>query len=137
MMMQRRADVAPPVIPPAPVATRPAICDDRTPVLVFFEFDSAVPPESARSALEAITQNANTCRWQGIAVAGHTDLAGSDDYNIGLSRQRADAIANVLTSSGIAASSLEISAVGEAMPRVPTADGVRNPQNRRVEITTK
>ena len=136
-MARRPAQPVPAEVPVQPAAARPAICAERSPILVFFDFDSASPPPSAQSALEAITQNATICRWSAIEVVGHTDLAGSAEYNVGLSQRRADAIGNVLTSSGIPLSSVHVSAAGETMPRVPTADGVRNPENRRVEISTK
>ena len=89
-MQPRQARTAP--SPQTAAAPRPVICDDRTPILIFFDFDSAAPPPSSRAALETFIQNAGVCRWNGIEIAGHTDLSGSDEYHLGLSRRRADAV---------------------------------------------
>ena len=68
-------------------------------------------------------------------VVGHTDLSGSDAYNDDLSIRRAEAVADLMVGLGINRGQMTISAEGEGNPRVPTQDGVREPQNRRVEIT--
>ena len=52
-----------------------------------------------------------------------------------LSEQRAQNIARALAARGVPQSALEVQWFGESRPRIPTADGVREPQNRRVEIT--
>ena len=122
----------PPPPPPPPMA--PAVCDD-IPGIVFFEFDSAVIAGSAQPTLDSVVSNASACQWNSIAVEGHTDLSGSDAYNRGLSERRAQAVADALAARGLSRSSLTVSGVGETQPRVPTADGVREAQNRRVEIT--
>lgn len=124
---------APP--PPPPPPPRPAICDDKTPRIVFFDFDSATPPSSAQDTIQFVSSNAAVCNWQSVSVVGHADRAGSDAYNVGLSQRRADAVADLLAAGGVNRSALAVSAKGESQPRVPTADGVRELQNRRVEIT--
>jgi outer membrane protein OmpA-like peptidoglycan-associated protein len=68
-------------------------------------------------------------------LAGYTDRSGSTQYNQGLSERRNAATRSYLTSHGIADGSISSQAFGESNPRVPTADGVRELQNRRVEIT--
>lgn len=124
--------VAPP--PPAPPAPPPEVCNAEAPGLIFFEFDSAVPQQDAVETVEYVVENAPTCNWDSFTVVGHADRAGSSSYNIGLSEDRAEAIANLMTSRGIPAGSITTQAKGEDSPRVPTADGVRELQNRRVEI---
>ena len=69
-----------------------------------------------------------------IVVTGHTDTVGSDAYNMRLSRRRAESVAARLEKDGIASSEIEIVAKGKRDLLVPTADGVREPQNRRVQI---
>ena len=126
---------APPVVqapPPPPVAQQ--VCDD-IPGIVFFDFDSSTVPSSAMSTLDTVVSNAEACNWNSIGVQGHTDRSGSDAYNQGLSERRAEAVAAILAGRGIARSNMTITAVGESEPRVPTDDGVREAQNRRVEIT--
>ncbi|WP_139323556.1 OmpA family protein, partial [Roseomonas sp. TAS13] len=63
--------------------------------------------------------------------------SGTPQYNMGLSRRRADAVAAELVRQGIQRSEITVEAFGESRPLVPTADGVREPQNRRVEIVLR
>lgn len=112
-------------------------CNQPIAGIVFFDFDSDVPPDSANQTLDAVVHNAASCGWQHLVVAGHTDRAGSDAYNQALSVRRANSVANLLGSKGVNRSTLEVSGHGESEPRVPTIDGERNPQNRRVEITVQ
>jgi outer membrane protein OmpA-like peptidoglycan-associated protein len=68
-------------------------------------------------------------------LAGHTDTSGSAAYNMGLAERRNDSVRDYLTSRGVPGSEITSEAFGENQLRVPTADGVRELQNRRVEIT--
>lgn len=133
-LMNRRFTPAPvpQVLPVAQSASD--FCRQALPGIVFFEFDSASPPADSQQTIETVARNAGPCGWRSFSVVGHTDRAGSDAYNDGLSRRRADAVAALMTSMGIAPADIATSARGEAAPRVPTEDGARNPQNRRVEI---
>ena len=127
-----------PAPPRSPVATVPQeVCSQRVPGIVFFEFDSAVPPVEAEQTIQFVAQNAAPCGWRGFDIVGHTDRAGSNAYNQGLSRERATAVASLMASLGIPPSAMTTDARGEEEPRVPTEDGVRNPQNRRVEISVR
>ncbi|KAK0331391.1 hypothetical protein LTR94_029114 [Friedmanniomyces endolithicus] len=69
-------------------------------------------------------------------VAGFTDTSGTPRYNMGLSQRRADAVKAYMTSRSIPDGSITTEAFGEQRDklRVQTADGVREVQNRRVEI---
>ena len=69
-----------------------------------------------------------------INLTGHADRAGSDAYNVRLSQRRAEAVKAELVRLGFNANDISVVAKGEADPLVPTADGVREPKNRRVEI---
>ena len=71
----------------------------------------------------------------GIPPPGHADRSGPASYNVGLSQRRNDSVRGYLTTHGVPDGVISSQAFGETMPRVPTADGVREPQNRRVEIT--
>jgi outer membrane protein OmpA-like peptidoglycan-associated protein len=68
-------------------------------------------------------------------LAGHADKSGSAQYNVGLSQRRADAVRSYLEGRGVPGGAIASEAFGESRPLVETADGVREPQNRRVEIT--
>jgi outer membrane protein OmpA-like peptidoglycan-associated protein len=70
-----------------------------------------------------------------VAIAGHTDTSGSAAYNMGLSIRRADAVKAYMAGKGIADSAMVTKGFGETNLLVQTADGVREPQNRRAEIT--
>ena len=70
-----------------------------------------------------------------VRVSGHADKSGTDRYNDALSKRRADAVLNTLTQQGLQRSRTTVESFGESRPLVDTADGVREPQNRRVEVT--
>lgn len=72
-----------------------------------------------------------------ILVIGHTDRVGSDEDNDRLSLQRAERVRQNLVSQGIAAERIRAAGRGEREPVVPTADGVDEPRNRRVEINVR
>lgn len=132
MMLRPPAPPAPPPPPPPP----PQACPQQ-PGMVFFDWDSADLPADARQTVQFVSTNAARCNWRNITVTGHADKSGSNEYNIGLSQRRAQAVASLLASSGVPSGSITTDARGEEQPRVPTADGVREAQNRRVEITVR
>jgi len=132
-----RAPAARPALPPPPPPSRPNFCTDAGLVTVFFEFDSTELQADSMSILDSASQQANACGWTALAVVGHTDQAGSDQYNLALSQQRAEVVAAALRSKVAAGTVINVDAKGEANPRVPLADGTRSPENRRVEITAK
>jgi outer membrane protein OmpA-like peptidoglycan-associated protein len=110
------------------------VCN-KGPYIVFFDWDkSDVTPEAATILDSAITAYGN-CNSVPIMLAGHTDRSGTPKYNMGLSSRRNDSVRAYLTSHGIPDGAISSQAFGETQPRVPTADGVRELQNRRVEIT--
>jgi OmpA-OmpF porin, OOP family len=134
--------VAPPPPPPAPPPPpRPApppppkAACNTGPYIVFFDFDkSDITSEAAGILNSAVTAYAN-CGTASVMLAGHTDRAGSVKYNVGLAERRNAAVRTYLSGRGIPAARITGEAFGEAKPRVPTADGVREAQNRRVEVT--
>jgi len=102
---------------------------------VFFEFDkSDITPDAATILDNAVSAYGN-CGSAQVMLAGHADKAGAPAYNVKLSQRRADAVKAYITSKGISESVISTEAFGESRPRVETADGVRELQNRRVEIT--
>ena len=123
----------PPVTPVTPPVTRPA-CNSG-PYIVFFDWDrSDITNEASNTLNSAVSQYAN-CGNSQVMLAGHADRSGSATYNVGLSQRRANAVRDYLTGRGIPGGVITTQAFGETRPRVETADGVREPQNRRVEIT--
>ena len=72
-----------------------------------------------------------------VLVIGHTDRVGSDAFNDELSRQRAEVVRRALAARGVAAQNIVVVGRGEREPIVPTADGVAEARNRRVEILVR
>ena len=103
---------------------------------IFFLFDSAtdLAPESLATVKEL---KAVLATWPApeLVVVGHTDLAGSQDFDDNLSKRRAQTVAAFLIEQGIPAQQIETAARGKREPLVHTADGVPNRMNRRVVIT--
>jgi outer membrane protein OmpA-like peptidoglycan-associated protein len=105
------------------------------PYIVFFEWDkSDITPEAAGILDNAISAYQN-CGNAQVMLAGHADRSGAASYNVGLSQRRADSVRSYLSGRGIPDGVIASEAFGESRPRVDTADGVRELQNRRVEIT--
>lgn len=103
-------------------------------VIVFFDWDSAVLSDIARRLIREAGQIFGDAKMTGIETVGHTDKSGSDAYNERLSAQRSQNVAAELSRVGVPSGDIDVTWVGESDPLVPTADGVREPQNRRVEI---
>lgn len=72
-----------------------------------------------------------------VLVIGHTDRVGTDVFNDNLSRQRAEVVRRALVARGIAADKVVVVGRGKREPIVPTADGVAEARNRRVEILVR
>jgi outer membrane protein OmpA-like peptidoglycan-associated protein/opacity protein-like surface antigen len=120
--------------PPEPTPTPQAVQCTPGPYIVFFDWDkSDITPEAASILDNAISNYAN-CQNTQVMLAGHADRSGSASYNVGLSQRRADSVKSYLTGRGIPDSVIGTEAFGESRPRVETADGVRELQNRRVEV---
>jgi OOP family OmpA-OmpF porin len=117
----------PPPPPPPPMVTPPSF-------MVFFDWDRS---NLSQQALVTIQQAANAFKTKGnarITATGHTDTSGPEAYNMALSLRRANAVKDALVRDGVPAQAITVIGKGETQLLVPTADGVREPQNRRVEI---
>jgi outer membrane protein OmpA-like peptidoglycan-associated protein len=133
---------APPKAAPAPVPVKqPAPAPKPAPkvqlqpkeFIVFFDFDQAkLTPEAQKIVNDAAAEARKG--YVRIKLSGHADRAGSSQYNVGLSQRRADSVMSELRRLGVSSADIATEAKGEAEPLVPTADGVPEPQNRRVEI---
>ena len=119
-------EAAPPPPPAPPVASNS--------FMVFFDWDRS---NLSSQALATIQQAANAFKSKGnarITATGHTDKSGPENYNMALSLRRANAVKDALVRDGVPATAISVIGKGESQPLVQTADGVREPQNRRVEI---
>jgi len=126
-----------PVAAPAPVALPPCPPAAVTPgpFLVFFDWDESSITAEASAILDRAAEQYAATGQTSVALAGHADKSGKDDYNVRLSQRRADAVKAYMVAKGVPDSVIATEAFGESRPLVDTADGVREPQNRRVEIT--
>jgi iron complex outermembrane receptor protein len=117
--------------PPPAVAPQPSVPYSY---LVFFDFNKSDLTAQAVSIVNQAAANAGPAKVTQLTVTGHTDTVGSDAYNMRLSRRRAESVAAQLEKDGIPSSEIQIVAKGKRDLLVPTADGVKEPQNRRVQI---
>ncbi|HVC61410.1 MAG TPA: OmpA family protein [Acetobacteraceae bacterium] len=124
----------PPTPATAPMAqAAPAPAPSRS-YLVFFDWDKATLTDRARQIIKEAADNSTRVQYTRIEVNGYTDTSGTPQYNMGLSIRRADAVAGALVTDGVPKSAISIQGFGETHLLVPTGAGVREPQNRRVEI---
>jgi len=128
------APTPPPPPAEAPPPAPPPVCAPG-PFIVFFEWDKSDITPEAGSILDNAVTSYQSCGNASVQLAGHTDKSGTASYNVGLSQRRADAVKAYLVSRSVPEATISTEAFGESRPRVDTADGVREVQNRRVEIT--
>ncbi len=129
---------APMLHPPAPFLEFGGVGPSPTRTyLVFFDWDRADLSPRARQIVAEAAQASAHVQTTRIEVNGYTDLSGSPTYNQGLSVRRAHSVAAELVHDGVAEGEITIRGFGETHPLVSTARGVREPQNRRVEIILK
>jgi outer membrane protein OmpA-like peptidoglycan-associated protein len=107
------------------------------PYLIFFVFGTDELTSSSKVAFEEARKD--LASWPGaeIVVIGHTDRAGHQDFNDALARKRAEMVASRLMAAGVPSDRIEVVARGEREPLIPTADGIAEPRNRRVEIKVR
>ena len=102
--------------------------------LVFFDFDKSSLTPRAMDIVKEAANAAKAGQNTRVTCTGHTDAAGPADYNMALSLRRANTIKDALVANGVPPASITVAGKGETTFLVSTADGVREPQNRRVEI---
>jgi outer membrane protein OmpA-like peptidoglycan-associated protein len=125
-------NAAPPAV--STIVTPPPAQEQARTYLVFFDWDRADLTDRARQIIAAAAEASQHVQVTRIEVDGHTDRSGTAAYNQALSLRRAQTVAGELVRLGVPREAITIEGFGETRPLVPTADGVREPQNRRVEI---
>jgi hypothetical protein len=122
------SEPAPPPPPPPPPPAQPSS------FMVFFDWDRS---NLSAQAQQTIQQAAAAFKSRGsarVTATGHTDTSGPEGYNMALSLRRANAVKQGLIQQGVPDQAISVIGKGESSPLVATGDGVREPQNRRVEI---
>jgi outer membrane protein OmpA-like peptidoglycan-associated protein len=115
-----------PTAAPAPAAARS--------YLVFFDWDKATLTDRARAIVKEAAENSTRVQYTRLEVNGYTDTSGTPRYNKGLSERRARTVAAELVRDGVPQNAINVQGLGDTNLLVPTGPGVREPQNRRVEI---
>jgi len=127
-------NVAPP--PPPPPVVAPAPAPAKT-YLVFFDWDKYDLTPRAKQIIAEAAANSTKVQVTRIEVNGYADTSGSPAYNLKLSVRRANAVAAELVKNGVPEKEIVTKGFGDTVLLVPTGPGVREPQNRRVEIIFK
>ncbi len=105
--------------------------------ILYFFSDSTKLVKSSKALLPQVISAIKQRVSVDVSVVGHCDTTGGDIYNLRLSQRRAMAVAKILTASGVDRKTLEITSHGKRRLLIPTADNVREPRNRRVEVTVR
>jgi outer membrane protein OmpA-like peptidoglycan-associated protein len=102
---------------------------------VYFEWDRSNLNADAVETINSAAARAKECNVSTVRVVGYTDTSGSPRYNIGLSNRRAAVVRDALVAAGIPATVIATEGLGETNLAKATADGVREPLNRRTAVT--
>lgn len=102
---------------------------------VLFGFNRSTLTDDDKAQLDALEQTVASLKFYSIEVTGHTDKTGSADYNLELSRRRADAVVRYLTENDkIPLARIHILGYGVDMPAADNKSRDGRKQNRRVEV---
>ena len=123
----------PPMVTPHAPA-RAAVAPVPQNFTVFFDFNKSTLTPEAKRIIASASDEFKKGHFVSIDVTGHTDTVGTAAYNQKLSDRRAMAVKEELQKLGVSPDSIKEAGVGKNGLMVPTADGVREAQNRRAEI---
>ena len=114
-----------------------AACDPGGPAnfIVYFGFDKTNLTDAARATIDEVVAAVNAMGTSALSLVGHADTVGGTGYNQGLSEARANRVANALSARGVPPGGMTLAGRSENDLAVATGDNVREPLNRRVEIT--
>lgn len=105
------------------------------PMMIFFDSGGYEIRRDWEPVLDQATKLAAS--GSRLRLTGHSDRTGSDAVNRAASLKRAQVVADALVARGVPRQALSVEGQGEENPFIPTADGVREIQNRRVDIRTE
>jgi OOP family OmpA-OmpF porin len=104
---------------------------------VLFSFDSDVIHEIGRHLLDEVAEISQLCPDVDVLVVGHTDSTGDKDYNIGLSKRRAEAVVEYLVLKDVAADRLTPVGLGFSQPIADNSSDEGRAENRRIEFRAR
>ncbi len=105
--------------------------------ILYFFWDSIELKPDSRLAINEIINEIEKRVSSDIEVIGHTDRSGTDEFNMALSRRRAEKVRDLLIAANIAPAVIRVAFHGEGNPLIQTADNVPEPRNRRVEVIVR
>jgi OmpA-OmpF porin, OOP family len=129
--MRYAFDMAPAAAAPIPM---PVADMGAKTFLVFFDWDKYNLTSRGAGIVREAASYSQGSHYTRIDVDGNTDTSGSPQYNQGLSERRARTVADELVRDGVPQNAISMHAYGDTKLLVSTGPGVREPQNRRVEI---
>lgn len=106
---------------------------DAGPTLVFFDWGKGELSNDSKASLDKVVER-YAASPRAMTIDGHSDKSGASAGNLASSRKRAMMVRDYLIAKGVPASAMTVRAYGETWPLIATEDGVREVQNRRVEI---
>lgn len=122
-----------PIEPVNDYSSQPVAIEDAV-YLIFFDFNSSRIGSGANSIVDTIVSEINSRSLNRVTIVGHADSSGAKAYNQALGLKRANSVKAALVQQGIPNAMLATVSRGETELLVQTADGVREPANRRAEI---
>jgi outer membrane protein OmpA-like peptidoglycan-associated protein len=128
------AEVNAPMVAPTTAVRAPKLAPVPQSYMVFFDFDRAELTPEAKRIIASAAQDYQKGGYVRVQVTGHTDTSGTNKYNQSLSNRRAAAVKTEFARLGVSSSVVSMKGVGKNGQLVPTADQVREAQNRRAEI---
>jgi outer membrane protein OmpA-like peptidoglycan-associated protein len=104
---------------------------------LYFRLESDELTDESRALLPGVLKAVAGRPAPEVGVVGHTDTTGDPKTNYGLGMERATRVRTLLIGAGVQGALIDVSSLGESDPRVPTADNILEPRNRRVEISVR
>ncbi len=105
--------------------------------ILYFEHDTTKLTNESKGLFPEILKNIKNRKSTEVYVVGHTDLVGTEAYNMELSSKRARYVRDLLASNGIRPGALFVSYYGKSRPLVATRNEISEPRNRRVEVLVR
>jgi peptidoglycan-associated lipoprotein len=121
-----------------PKAAPPPVADDgpkrkESPDAIFFDFDSALVRDDARTVLQKIADQLRQ-HQAGLRIEGNCDEVGTVEYNLALGEQRARAAKEYLVHLGVPSQAIATISYGAQRPKDPGHDETSHAQNRRDDL---